>query len=85
MNTDNPLIGRRVLNIHRQDFDMPQSYRDSYKGTVVGVLEGCNTVVVVQFDGGVHISHVAVQDLAFCELWPNDGCRVNYQNKSAFY
>lgn len=77
MNCSNPIVSRRVLGVHHQDFDLPQKYRDAYKGTVIGVYEGCNPTVVVQFDGSEWVSHMAPQDLAFIELWPQEGCRIN--------
>lgn len=71
-----PLIGRRVLNVHRQSCDLPQSFRDAHKGVITDVFEGCNPTVVVQFDGSQHRSHMVPNDLAFCELWPKEGSRV---------
>lgn len=74
--SEHPLVGQRVLNVHRQSCDMPQSFRDAHKGVITSVLEGCNPLVVVQFDGLEFPSTMVPNDLAFCELWPQEGCRV---------
>ena len=76
MNTNHWLVGRRVLNIHRQSCDYSQEFRDAHKGTVLGVEEGCNAIIWVQFDGSGFHSPMIPSDLAFCELWPQEGCRV---------
>lgn len=71
-----PLVGRRVLNINRQSCDLTPAQRLAYHGTVVEVLEGCNPIIKVQFDGSKFPSWLPPQDLAHCELWPHDGNRV---------
>ena len=77
MNTNHCLVGHRVLNVHRQSCDLPKSIRDASKGVVVGVDEGCNATIWVQFDGNEFLSAMCQQDLAYCDLWPGDGCRVD--------
>jgi len=70
------LIGKRVLNVHRQSCDLPRAYRDAYRGTILDVEQGCNALVKVQFDGLEFESWMCPSDLALCDLWPNEGCRV---------
>lgn len=74
--TDNshPLIGARVLNVHRQSCDQPLAFRMAHHGTVTAV-DGC--LVRVLFDGRDHPSWMAPQDLAHCDHWPGDGCRIS--------
>ena len=69
-----PLIGARVLNVHRQSCDYPLAYRLAHHGTVAAV-DGC--LVRVLFDGQDHSSWMAPQDLAHCDRWPSDGCRIS--------
>lgn len=76
MDQQHPLIGRRVLNVHRQGSDYSQASRDAHNGIIIKVEEGCNPVVHVQFDGLEFPSVMSPLDLAFCELWPSEGCRV---------
>ena len=74
INTTNPLVGRRVLNVHRQD---PEVYcRDLYYGTITGILPGCNALVQVLFDGRHYACWMVARDLAYCELWPGEDSRV---------
>lgn len=70
MTLKNPLIGRRVLNVHRQLCDACEESRLAYHGTVLEVEEGPNPVIWVQFDGLEFKSAQSPQDLAFVELWP---------------
>ena len=72
-NTNHPLVGRRVLNVHRQDTRNPEAHR----GKIEGIYEGCNALVAVKFDGSEFPSILPPNDLAFCELWPREGCRVS--------
>ena len=78
MNTNHPLVGRRVLNRWRQDCGSSQAYRDAHKGTVTGVYGGCNPLVEVQFDGLEFASSMVVRDLAFCETWPSPESLITY-------
>ena len=82
MNPNHPLVGRRVLNVHRQSCDYSQEFRDAHKSTVIGVREGCNALVDVQFDGLEFPSLMCPSDLAYCELWPHEGCRVDLDGES---
>lgn len=75
--TDHPFVGRRVLNIWRQGCDESQAFRDAHKGVVTAVELGCNPSVYVRFDGRDYDAAMCSQDLAFEELWPNEGCRLN--------
>lgn len=77
MNLPRSLIGKRVLNVHRQDADSPQAHRDAYKGTVLDVQAGVNGTVRVQFDGLEFPSLMARQDLALCGQWPGPGSRLS--------
>ena len=77
MNTNHWLVGHRVLNVHRQSCDLSQEIRNAYIGTVIGVDEGCNAVIWVQFDGCEFLSAMCQQDLAYCDLWPGYGSRVD--------
>lgn len=76
LNTANALVKRRVLNVHRQRSDYSQAQRDAHKGVIVGILPGCNPLVRVLFDGRTDSCWMVQADLAFEELWPNEGCRV---------
>ena len=82
MKTNHELVGRRVLNVHRQSCDYSQKCRDAYKGTVIGVEEGCNAVVWVKFDGLEFPSAMCPNDLAYCELWPQEGCLVGLKGET---
>ncbi len=70
MTLKNPLIGRRVLNVHRQLCDACEESRLAYHGTVLDVEEGPNPVIWVQFDGLEFKSAQSPQDLAFTDTWP---------------
>lgn len=39
-NTNHPLVGRRVLNVHRQDTRNPEAHR----GKIEGIYKGCNAL-----------------------------------------
>lgn len=73
------LIGKRVLNVHRQSCDLPREYRGAHKGTVLDVEQGCNGLVKVQFDGREFPAWMVKADLAFCDKWPGEGCRVTWE------
>ena len=75
--TDHPIVGRRVLNVWRQCHEYAQEFRDSHKGTVMAIERGCNPIVYVRFDGRNFESPMCPGDLAFIDLWPQEGCRVN--------
>ncbi len=77
-----PLVGRRVLNVHRQGHDTPKEVRDANNGVIVGVLKGVNALILVKFDGYERPSYIVPNDLAFSELWPQDGCRVEVLDES---
>jgi len=70
MTPKNPLIGERVLNVHRQACDICQADRLAYHGTVLEVEEGPSPVIWVQFDGLMFRSAQTPQDLAFVNTWP---------------
>lgn len=70
MTMNNPLIGKRVLNVHRQSNNVSAEERLKYHGTVLEVEEGPNPVVWVQFDGLESKSALPPQDLAFADTWP---------------
>lgn len=60
MTTYSHLVGTRVLNVHQPD----------NKGTVVEVLDGCNTLFGIIFDGRDFKSWLPVQDVALVEKYP---------------
>lgn len=70
MSSSGGIVGRRVVPVHRDD---PLSD----PGTIVGVLEGVNALVRVEFDARRGSPSIMVPgDLAFLELYPREGCRV---------
>lgn len=71
-----PLIGKRVLNVHRQSCDYTQEFRDAHKGTITEVIEGCNPLVRVHFDSRDYGALMCPQDLAYVDIWPKEGGRV---------
>lgn len=69
--TDHPIVGRRVLNVWRQQDG------DSHQGTVTAVERGCNPLIYVRFDGRDFDVGLPCLDLAYVERWPRQGCRIN--------
>lgn len=72
------LIGRRVLNVHRQSCNYTEAYRLSHNGVVVDVSEGVNPIIYVRFRyDPSHVASMAPQDLAFVATWPLPESRVS--------
>lgn len=75
-NFSHPLVGRRVLNRHRQSCDYSEEFRLAHHGVITSVLEGCNPSVYVKFDRRDESVAMVAKDLAFVELWPGEGSVV---------
>lgn len=72
------LIGRRVLNVHRQSCNYTEAYRLSHHGVVVDVSEGVTPLIYVRFNyDPSHVASMAPQDLAFAATGPLLGSRVS--------
>jgi hypothetical protein len=71
-----PLVGTRVLNVHRQSCDYLYEYRKGWHGTITHVLEGCNPLLKVLFDCRTEPIWMCLADLAYADKYPGPDSRI---------
>jgi hypothetical protein len=72
-----PLVGARVLNVHRQSCDYPAEWRKGWHGTITEVLEGCNPLLKVLFDCRTEPIWMCLADLAYADKYPGPDSRID--------